>query len=315
MAHERQGDPNAKRAQPHPLIRGAQASSNSILVNSCQRGNPILQHIKGVAWEYADIVPDYQVGVSSGVLFLSLRYFRLHPEYIHMRIQKLAHMYTLRVLLVLCDVTDHQQAIKELTKIALVSRMVLLIAWTQEEAARYLETYKAFEQRPPDMIRTRVGDSYASQLTAVLTSVRGINKTDVMTLSTRVGSLANMARAPHETFAMLPGMGEVKVENLSKAFKQPFRTDFAYRKARKQTETNTSNAATDNEQANSIQATEPIDLTDQIQSPTQAPTDPLGEALHDTNASAIEGLPDNFDSLPEEEQLRIAMEMSVNGFT
>lgn len=55
--------------RPHPLVRGAQSSS-SILVNSCQRGNPVLQHIKGVAWEYADIVPDYQVGLSSGVLFL-----------------------------------------------------------------------------------------------------------------------------------------------------------------------------------------------------------------------------------------------------
>ncbi|WFD00775.1 hypothetical protein MYAM1_003527 [Malassezia yamatoensis] len=124
-----------------------------------------------------------------------------------------------------------------------------------------------------------------------------------------------MARAPHETFAMLPGMGEVKVDNLSKAFQQPFRTDFAYRKARKQSDTNPPNAATDNEQANSIQATEPIEIADDIRSPVQAATDPLGEALHDTNSSAIEGLPDNFDSLPEEEQLRIAMEMSVNGFT
>ena len=42
----------------------------------------MLPHIKGVAWEYADIVPDYQVGLSSGVLFLSLKYHRLHPEYI-----------------------------------------------------------------------------------------------------------------------------------------------------------------------------------------------------------------------------------------
>lgn len=103
--------PGGMAGRSHPLVRGAQSSS-SILVNSCQRGNPVLQYIKGVAWEYADIVPDYQVGLSNGVLFLryvrkltpSLRYHRLHPEYIHTRIQKLAHMYTLRVLLVVCDV-------------------------------------------------------------------------------------------------------------------------------------------------------------------------------------------------------------------
>lgn len=38
------------------------------------------------------------------MLMPSLRYHRLHPEYIHTRIQKLAHMYTLRILLVVCDV-------------------------------------------------------------------------------------------------------------------------------------------------------------------------------------------------------------------
>lgn len=115
MAQPREDESQGSRPRPHPLIRGAHASSNSILVNSCQRGNPILQHIKSVAWEFADIVPDYQVGLSSGVLFLSLRYFRLHPEYIHMRIQKLAHMYTLRILLVLCDVVRRQSSSSPIT--------------------------------------------------------------------------------------------------------------------------------------------------------------------------------------------------------
>lgn len=103
--------------------------SPPFLVYFDKRGNPVLQHIKGVAWEYADIVPDYQVGISNGVLFLSLRYHRLHPEYIHMRIQRLAHMYTLRILLVVCDVNDHQPAIRELTKVALVNQIVMIVAW------------------------------------------------------------------------------------------------------------------------------------------------------------------------------------------
>ncbi len=34
----------------------------------------------------------------------SLRYHRLHPEYIHQRIEKLGHAYNLRVLLLMCDV-------------------------------------------------------------------------------------------------------------------------------------------------------------------------------------------------------------------
>ena len=36
-----------------------------------QRGNPIMNHIKNVAWEYGDIVPDYAVGQHTCVLYLS----------------------------------------------------------------------------------------------------------------------------------------------------------------------------------------------------------------------------------------------------
>ncbi len=52
-----------------PRITG-QGAGSTILVSSSQRGNPVLQAIRNVGWEYGDIVPDYQVGVSAAVLFL-----------------------------------------------------------------------------------------------------------------------------------------------------------------------------------------------------------------------------------------------------
>lgn len=36
-----------------------------------QRGNPVIPFIKGVRWEYGDILPDYQVGAHTCVLYLS----------------------------------------------------------------------------------------------------------------------------------------------------------------------------------------------------------------------------------------------------
>ncbi|KAF5399749.1 hypothetical protein PHET_06940 [Paragonimus heterotremus] len=44
--------------------------SNAILVNQRQRGNPLLKHIHNVAWEYADIEPDYVVGRNNCAYFL-----------------------------------------------------------------------------------------------------------------------------------------------------------------------------------------------------------------------------------------------------
>lgn len=56
-----------------------------------------------------------------------------------------------------------------------------------QEAADYIVTYKAFENKPPDILKERVQKDYPSQLQNVLTSVRGINKTDVITMGTNFG--------------------------------------------------------------------------------------------------------------------------------
>lgn len=61
---------------------------------------------------------------------LSLRYHRLHPEYVHGRIQKLGKAYLLRVLLVQVDVKDPQEVIKELTKVAVINDLTIMCAWS-----------------------------------------------------------------------------------------------------------------------------------------------------------------------------------------
>ena len=85
-----------------------------------------MQSIKNVGLEIGDIAADYQVGTHNGVLFLrlacepqptskltnSLKYHRLHPEYIHQRIEKMRNMYRVRILLVLCDVVSEQGGAK-----------------------------------------------------------------------------------------------------------------------------------------------------------------------------------------------------------
>jgi len=81
-----------------------------------QRGNPVLECIRNVGKEFGDIQADYQVGRTTGVLFLSLKYHRLHPEYIPTRIEKLGTSYNLRILLILCDISEHRDPIRELTK-------------------------------------------------------------------------------------------------------------------------------------------------------------------------------------------------------
>ncbi|KAL1920383.1 uncharacterized protein VTP21DRAFT_760 [Calcarisporiella thermophila] len=208
-------------AQPKLIVKRS-AGTNAVIVNACQRGNPVLQHIRNVPWEYGDILADYQVGQTSGLLFLSLRYHRLHPEYIYQRFDKLTHAYLLRILLILVDIENHQEAIRELTKLAINNDMTIILAWSQEEVGRYIETLKSFEHKPPDMIKEKVDDDYLSKLTDCLTQIRSVNKTDVVTLTSTFGSLKKIMSASVEEVMLCPGFGEHKARKLLEAFNQPF---------------------------------------------------------------------------------------------
>jgi hypothetical protein len=68
--------------------------------------------------------------------------------------------------------------------------LFLSLVWINhsfEEAARYLETYKAFESKPPDMLMERVEKDYQSKLVDALTTAKAVNKTDVVMLSEAFG--------------------------------------------------------------------------------------------------------------------------------
>ncbi|KAJ1905332.1 ssDNA endonuclease and repair protein rad10 [Tieghemiomyces parasiticus] len=201
---------------------GGAPTTHSVLVNSRQYGNPVLEHIRNVPWEYSEIVPDFAVGQTACAVFLSLKYHRLHPEYIGPRIDELRDSYVLRVLLVLVDNDDCQQAIRELTRIAVLTRMTMVLAWSTEEAGRYIETFKALENQAPDTIREKVEAGYLARLTDALTSVRSVNKTDATTLVANLGSFQAMAKATPAELAMCPGFGEQKAKRLYDAFHTPF---------------------------------------------------------------------------------------------
>ncbi|KAJ1659018.1 ssDNA endonuclease and repair protein rad10 [Dispira simplex] len=197
-------------------------TTHAVIVNSCQHGNPVLDHIRNVPWEYGDIVPDYQVGQTSCVLFLSIRYHRLHPEYVGLRVDQLRDRYLLRILLVLVDVEDNQRSLRELQNMAIQRQLTTILAWSSEEAGRYIESFKALENKPSDSIREKVEDAYFPRLTDCLTSVRSVNKTDVVTLASNFDSFYNIVKATPQELSLCPGFGEQKTRRLRDAFTQPF---------------------------------------------------------------------------------------------
>jgi DNA excision repair protein ERCC-1 len=219
--------PGVKQPVPQKLAR---PSLSAIVVNPRQKGNPILNAIRAVPWEYGDIIPDYLLGNTTCALFLSLKYHRLHPEYIYSRIRALGHTYKLRILLVMVDVDTHTDPLKELAKTSLINNLTLILSWSSPEAGRYLETFKSYEHTPPTLIKQHAGTSYKDHLIEFATTPRSINKTDAVSLVTNFGSLKRAINAQPEDIAMIGGFGERKVKIWTDAMREPFRLRKAAKK-------------------------------------------------------------------------------------
>jgi DNA excision repair protein ERCC-1 len=207
-----------------PSSSALAAAGSALLVSRRQRQNPALRELRNVHWrECEDLVPDFLVGSTSAALFLSLRYHLQKPQYIHARMRALQSAFRLRTLLCLVDSEDVERGIRELNHACTLNSFTLICAWSFSETARYLETLKAYESKPADLIQERVEQDYISQLTNCLSAVQGLNRVDSSALGSRFGSLAGVLRAQHQTLTTTPGIGPTKALRLHKAFHVPFK--------------------------------------------------------------------------------------------
>ena len=218
-----------KVVQPKPQALPSRQAPSAILVSTRQKGNPILNYVRSLPWEYSDIQCDYVLGATTCALFLSLKYHRLHPEYIYSRIRALGKSYNLRVLLTMVDITNHEEALKELSKTSMINNLTLILCWSAQEAGRYLELFKSYERASPASIRAHQAETYKESLTEFVTTPRSINKTDAASLISNFGTLRAAVNARPEELALVPGWGEKKV----KIWCSTMRENFRVRKAAK----------------------------------------------------------------------------------
>ena len=210
--------------QPKPqALPRRNAGPSSIIVSPRQKGNPILNNIKSVPWEYGDIPADYVLGLTTCALFLSLKYHRLHPEYIYTRIRNLQGKYNLRIVLVMVDIGNHEESLKELSKTSLINNVTLILCWSSAEGGRYLELFKSYENAQPTSIRQHQSTAYADRMVDFITTPRSINKTDAVALVSQFGSVRTAVNAREEDVAGIAGWGEKKVKQWCGVVREPFR--------------------------------------------------------------------------------------------
>ena len=215
--------PRTGVVQPKPQALPKRSGPSSIIVSPRQKGNPILNNIKSLPWEYGDIPADYVLGLTTCALFLSLKYHRLHPEYIYTRIRQLAGKYLLRIVLVMVDITNHEESLRELHKTSLINNVTLILCWSSAEGGRYLELFKQYENAAPTAIKQHQSNAYADRMIDFITTPRSVNKTDAVSLVSQFGTVRTAVNARHEDIAGIAGWGEKKVQRWCASVREPFR--------------------------------------------------------------------------------------------
>jgi DNA excision repair protein ERCC-1 len=121
------------------------------------------------------------------------------------------------------DVKEPHHALKQLMRICILADLTLMLAWSAEEAGKVLETYKAFENKPPDLIMEKGNADPHAKLVEALTSVKSVNKTDAATLLSTFGTFQKILEASVEDLSMCPGFGPHKAQRLHKVLHLQFK--------------------------------------------------------------------------------------------
>jgi len=120
------------------------------------------------------------------------------------------------------DVEDNSSVLLFLNDLCVQNNLTFILSWSEEEAARYLETLKQFDGKDASAIQKREHTNYIDQVAHVLGSVRSVNKTDAVQLMSQFGTFRNLAGADIEELSVCPGVGVKKVKRLLEAFRAPF---------------------------------------------------------------------------------------------
>lgn len=100
------------------------------------------------------MVEDYDINDKVSVLFLQLAYHIAYPLYIKQRFEDVYRMRKNRnkILLLLNDDKDEQNMANSLMMDCFKFEVTLIMCWSFDEAAQYIQTLKSYENKTQTML-------------------------------------------------------------------------------------------------------------------------------------------------------------------
>ena len=196
----------------------------------------MLQFLRLAFWETRERLPaDFVFGRGACALFCSLKHFLAQgPASLESRTRELegsadAAQYKLRVLLVWVDVLHADggaaapdEPLARLAEFSVQHGLSMLCAFSLEECARYLETFKSYEFKGAELLQARRETEYVPVAQEALSKVRHVNRSDAVNLLAHFGSAADLFKASLAELQAPAGIGDRKARALFAAFATPF---------------------------------------------------------------------------------------------
>lgn len=117
------------------------SSERQLLINPNQKSNPILKYITVSSTFDSGIKCDFEPCSDIGMLYLSLKYHRLHPQYIINRSSCL-FMYLHKFILVINDIDESESYLTDLNVFCVLGGYVLILCESNYDCAFYIMNCK-----------------------------------------------------------------------------------------------------------------------------------------------------------------------------
>ncbi|GMT00398.1 hypothetical protein PENTCL1PPCAC_22572, partial [Pristionchus entomophagus] len=210
----------ASTSSSMPPITRNHSSSGVVINRKRQQGNPLLQYIRVVRYEWGEVPCDIEVDSTIGIVFLALAYHKLHNQYIHTRLTgKNENKYATKILLVVDNVTESRHSLRELSLLCFRMGWTLIVSKGIEEAAEYIESIKLVESKEPGGNKKKeVREDERSQLgeeaVRLVSGARGVTKSDAKRVLASFGTLKRLADAKETDLGLCQGIGPIRGPNL-----------------------------------------------------------------------------------------------------
>ena len=192
-----------------------------LTISKRQEKNPMIPLLGGIDTRFtqSDIF-DFAITDEIAILFLTIKFHRLNPQYFDDRAKKLIGPWKTRILILLIDDDNPNRHISALTQTAMAHNMTTVLAFGYEEASKWLHSYYTIQDSSLDELKSTSESNY--DIAVNMLHSLNISRKDAEDLLNTFGSIDKILKASKEQISKATSMSSSKIDAFFAAIDKDF---------------------------------------------------------------------------------------------